>query len=212
MIDRTDISRLLALHSRAYDWLIFLVNEAKKDPDLLSPEVLEKIGKKKSCEQWVADKWTSIPEKMRPQKSDISGFARLFSSFFDTSFRVDSLTFDGKLMDVSVKIGAKKQPLPYGVKSVKALALKHLCSAENIKLSDAESRTIANRKSIADSLTIWAYIWELDRRVRGKGKGAVVHTLWRSMPFETRKQLDVETVWKAREHLLAHVGSSSHSV
>jgi hypothetical protein len=40
---------------------------------------------------------------------------------------------------------------------------------------------------------------ELDRRAKGKGKGVVVHQIWRSISKAMREALDVEKVWCCRE-------------
>ena len=51
-------------------------------------------------------------------------------------------------------------------------------------------------------MLVWTYVWELDRRARNKGKGPVVHRIWRAIPSQTRRALTADRVWSARQQLL----------
>ena len=60
-------------------------------------------------------------------------------------------------------------------------------------------------KGLEQDLLIWTYAWELGRRAKGKAKGPVVLRVWRAMPLDLRKNLNVETIWDARNRLLGHL-------
>jgi hypothetical protein len=94
----------------------------------------------------------------------------------------------------------------HGLKTAtQALALKHLANSQGTRVSDGEARKLAQRRSLQPHLLLWTYIWELGRRAKGKGKGAVVHSIWRSLPLTMRKDLNTEAVWAARQEIVAIV-------
>lgn len=208
MINEQDISKLLEIHSKAYSFLIHLANKSRKNPETLSARVVDELKKKKTCVNWLEDHINSIPVNFRPENEDISNFAGILSSFFVTSFKVDNLNFEGKLLDSDVKTITRKEGTSrLGQKAVRNLALKHLCRSQNIRITEAEARKILKNRKIHMDITIWAYVWELDRRARGKPKGSSVHILWRDMPYDIRKNLNVDLVMKSRQRLLEHAKS-----
>jgi hypothetical protein len=131
-------------------------------------------------------------------------FAALLASFLETSFRIDHVHFGDRLVATHLVRGASPGPTPRrGLSSTQALALRHLLSAQRLAVTDDEVRDLAHRADLAEPLAIWTYVWELDRRARGKGKGPVVHALWRHLPPAVRADLTADRVWTAREQLIA---------
>jgi hypothetical protein len=78
-----------------------------------------------------------------------------------------------------------------------------LAASEGISLTEKAAGRIVKRSAVRQAALLWTYVWELDRRSRRKGKGPVVHRIWRSIPWETKKALGVERIWEARAQLLA---------
>ena len=61
---------------------------------------------------------------------------------------------------------------------------------------------VRTRRDLRDAVLVWTYVWELDRRARNKGKGRVVHRIWRAIPSQTRRALTADRVWSARQQVL----------
>lgn len=202
MLDRVQIAELLTLHSQAYQLLMWLGEEAVNAPSLLGPDVVKQLQHATTAGAWLAAKRDVFPTGLVPD--DPTGpFASLFSSFFATSFRVKHLEFDERVIDSRLTLGiGRSLPKRSSTIRVQALALKHLASSAGSRISEGDARRLVKRDSLRLSSQLWAYVWELDRRVKGKAKGEVVHALWRLIPWETKKELTVAKVWEAREQLV----------
>ncbi len=202
MLDKSDIAELLTLQSQAYQLLMWLGEEAVNRPILLGPNIVKLLRHPKTAGQWLVAQREALPSNLVPNEP-AGPFAQLFSSFFSTSFRVKHLVLDDRLVDSRLMLGiTSPQPRQAGTVHVQALALKHLAGSAGARITEADARRIVKRESLRQASSLWAYVWELDRRARGKGKGVVVHALWRRIPWEMRKELTVAQVWEAREHLL----------
>lgn len=203
MLSRESVEKLLSTQARAYALLIWIGDRATNDPSWLAPDVVASLAKPALAARCLELRRREIPAAMLPDGPLDSSFVAIFSSFFETSFRVQHLAFDDVLVDAKLKLGtADDASGPWGVDNSLALALKHLASSEGVFVSEEVSRRMTKRSHLRESSLIWAYVWELDRRARGKGKGPVVRKIWRSIPWETRKVLSVDSVWQAREQLL----------
>jgi len=203
MIRREDTERLLALHTRAYGLLLWLGEQAAKEPRWLAPGVVARLAKPATSVGWLEQNRGEIPSELLPSGPIGDDFAALFSSFFDTSFRVDHLDFEGVLLDSALKLGAEDpSPGGRGMEHSQALALKHLAAFEKMFLAQDDARRLVKRRNLRAASLIWTYAWELDRRARGKGKGPLVRKIWRAIPLEIRKTLSAEVVWGARLELL----------
>jgi hypothetical protein len=212
MIDKENISKLLGLHQKAYRLLLFLAEQAKSNPSAFTDVVVEALSRKTSCARWLSANAAWIPKELKPKGEDASGFSALFSSFFGTSFRIDTLEWDGKAVDSTLRTGSRSGSISIrNVKHLKAMSLKYLCSQEGVRLDAARAGQLAGHKSIERELSLWAYVWGLDRRRKGKSKGPVVHKLWRSIPIDVRKNLTTDAVWNARQRLMQHVLSHAGS-
>lgn len=203
MIQRNDVERLLALQTRAYSLLLWLGEQAAKDPAWLAPEVVILLQKPATATQWLELNRLEIPAKLVPSGPLEEGFVALFSSFFDTSFRVNHLEFGEVLLDSALKVGAMEgSSSSRGTEHSQALALKHLAAFEKMFLDQGEARRLAKRSHLREASLIWTYAWELDRRAQGKGKGPVVRNIWRSIPIHIRKELAADLVWTSRQQLV----------
>jgi hypothetical protein len=202
VLTHDEIAQLLTLQSQAYDLLMWLADDAIRDPYLLSPEAISAVKEPEPAAQWLNRHRDHLPQKMLPERME-GAFANLFSSFFATSFHVDHLEFEGRLLDSRVKVGVhEKSWTGFGLEQTQALALRHLASSEKIQITEKDARKLVRRKSLHEPSLLWTYIWEMDRRAKQKGKGPVVHRIWRSIPFDTRKSLNLEQIWHARAQLL----------
>lgn len=201
MLNHDDVASLLALQSSAYKLLLWLADAVSWNANFLTAEEAKLLHKPKTADQWLQTHRSQIPETLLPiTLNDV--FTNIFSSFFSTSFQVS----DFDLFETRIKTRA---PGPTATRSevrhCQNLALKHLATAEKLILLDNEADTLVRRKSLHEALLLWTYIWELDRRSKRKGKGQVVHEIWKSIPRETRQSLDADLIWSARQQILQAV-------
>lgn len=205
MLNRDEIEVLLAAHNKAYQLLQWVADKALWKPDILSPQEAQGLEKPENMREWLKRRKNEIPPEFLPTELNAE-FVNLFASFFATSFRVGHFEFEGHLVESRVKLGiADRQSSLSNANQCRYLALKHLWSAENLYLTDQETKVFSKKQALKDDLLLWTYVWELDRRARGKGKGAVVHQIWHSLALDVRKSLDVEKVWDARTRILEAV-------
>ena len=175
---------------------------APTTPRCWEHDATQQLGQARSVPEWIARHGHRIPSDLVPATVD-GAFAALLASFLETSFRIEHVHFGDRLVATHLVRGVNPgQPLLRGLSSTQALALKHLLSAERLAVTDDDVRGLTRRADLAESLTIWTYVWELDRRARGKGKGPVVHALWRRLPPAVRADLTADRVWAARRQLI----------
>lgn len=204
MLDRSDITELLLLQSRGYRLLMWLDERSVRQPELLSAAAVAQLREPGSAAAWMERQRAMIPADLLPTTDQAPRFWDLFASFFATSFRVQRLEFDDRLLDARLKLGADDaDPTRTGVENAQALAVKHLAASQGLRLAEGEAKRLVKRAALKEAARIWTYVWELDRRARHKGKGPVAHRIWRTLPWSVKKTLDVEAVWAAREALLA---------
>jgi hypothetical protein len=205
MLTRDEIQQLLALQSRAYGLLMWLADESTKDPHLLSPAAVAALQEPGTAAEWLDRNRQRVPEALVSYEA-LQPFAALLASFFSTSFQVRHFEFEGRLIESRVTVGADTASSTHGgLEQCRALALRHLASTEKLPLLEKEARALVRRKSLSEASLLWTYVWELDRRAKQKGKGAVVHRIWKAIPRDVRKSLDVDRIWNAREQLLQAV-------
>ena len=202
VLTRDDVTVLLARQQAAYELLLWLGRTSADDPTLLDSDAVGELAHARTAAAWLARHLTRIPADLAPERMD-GPFAELFASFLTTSFRIEHVHFDGRLVATYLVRGATPGPVPRaGLAACQTLALKHLLVAEGASLAPGDVGGLARRSDLAEALGLWTYVWELDRRSRGKGKGPLVHALWRRLPREARQDLSTARLWAARERLL----------
>jgi hypothetical protein len=203
MLTRDDVALLLARQAQAYELLLWLGRTSAEDPSLLDADAVRELANARTVSGWISRHRHRIPPELLPGNVD-GPFAALFASFLATSFRIDHVHFGDRLVATYLVRGATPERAPRaGLTASQTLALRHLLTAERILLTGDEIGSLARRTDLAEALELWTYVWELDRRSRGKGKGPLVHRLWRRLPRATRSDLTTTRVWAAHEQLLA---------
>lgn len=202
-MNKLDVATLLRLHYNAYQLLLYIDQRSMTQPQWLAPQVAEQLASRRTAAQWLADHRSELPADLLPESEHVEPFANLFASFFQISFEVEHVEFENALLSARIRSGLS-QADPHGrsTREVVAAALKYALANEGIRLTIPESRQLAKNTDIQTETRILAYVWELDRRARGKSKGAVVHTLWRSLPSEARRNLDEDTLWLEKQVVL----------
>jgi hypothetical protein len=154
---------------------------------------------------------------------DIPAFARLFSSFLQTSFRLvesaPTTAYDywgeesgwvgsGKRRLVAGAPGGKKSPkgkakVGETAHELRILALEELALEHDFLPERAPLESLERDPSLAADVTLWTYIHELNRRAHFASQGEAVRSLWLAMDKKGREKIDAVRVLKAREALLA---------
>ena len=215
MITRDDVARVLDLQARAYETLLWLSHVSFARPEMLNEQTAEVLRDPASCRRWVAEQFERMPPRLRPAPEEAEPFSLLFSSFFQTSFRVekrqvtyapphyvlatnkDEGTGKGRLEARAVprhlrrKRAGEAQHLEY-----RALTLLN-DGPEDAAFWEAAKALRADERARPD-LVVWTYACELVHRSRGEAHGPAVHLLWKQMPKDVRKGLNADVVWAAR--------------
>ncbi len=66
---------------------------------------------------------------------------------------------------------------------------------------------IAQGSALAADLTLWTYAVQLVNRAHYASQGPSVYRLWLDLPEKTRRNLNADLVWQARQRLLNHLNS-----
>jgi hypothetical protein len=221
-MEKHQIERVLDLQQRAYNLLLWISDQARHQPDLLSEANLQKLRYAQGCDEWVRHMMGMFPENFRPGEADIGAFAHLLSSFFNTSFHVETKnesnwssrhsTYDTWVATKLVPGAPKSTKGPAAKKraqekdrqsahNLQLIALEELAIENDIDLTRAQIEALAAQPDIAESLNLWSYAHELMRRSQFASQGAAVHQMWLSLDKKTRENLSADTIWQAREQL-----------
>lgn len=220
-MNRTEIERILRLQKGAYEFLLWIDERAERDQSLLNDENLEKWRHGASCEEWVRHIHGSIPVAIRPETDEIPAFSRLFSSFFQTSFRISEgaprreyrwneqlYITGGKRKLVAGAPGGKKSAkgkakLGESARELRLIALEELALDNEILLERAALEQLESDENSREDLTLWTYFHELQRRANFASQGEAVRSLWLAMDKTEREKLNADKILAARERLLA---------
>ncbi len=226
-MNKDDIERILRLQHSAYELLLWLNKRAEHEQEILSDHNLEKWRFAESCETWIRDVYGMIPQALRPSQDDIPAFARLFSSFFQTSFRLvesaPTRAYDN-WGEESGWVGSGKRKLmpgaPSGKKSAKGkakvgesarelrlIALEELALENNLLLSRADLEVLEKDEKLHDALVLWTYFHELNRRANFASQGEAVRSLWQAMDKKEREKMNADKIINARDSLVAALKS-----
>lgn len=221
---KEELNRVLDLQNKAYGLLLWIDDQARHQPDLLSEKNVEAWRSVASCEDWVRRMIGTVPRDLRPEESDIPAFAHLMSSFFNTSFRVEEKTtsnwrnsYDSYIVErrkrllpgisTTRKTKAQKEKTLESARHLQLIALEELAIENDFDLSREQLETLAHQSQIQNALNLFSYAHELMRRSQFASQGAAVHALWNTMDKKTRQKLNTEVIWQAREKLLEEVRS-----
>ena len=198
-----ELELLLHTSNTSYQFLLHLANLAKDSPGLLTPESVALLKTKTGCLKWIRENQELVPIHLRPNTENLPAFSMLVRSYFLVSFHFDTMKWNGQVLDTNLKLGttAPTTALSKTSPTMKFYAVKHLLASKNIFPDDKALKRLVRRKCIAEDIILWTYVWELRQRAKGKDKGPKVHGLWRSMPYELRKNITVKRVIEASESL-----------
>jgi hypothetical protein len=141
MLTRERVDELLQLQGKAFEILMWLADEATNNPHLLGPQAVVHLGRASSAAAWVeihAPKFRI--DQLTP--GQLRAFSALFSSFFATSFRVEHVFFDDKLLESRVKVGlGPDTPSHSGLSIVRS---SRFATWQGVRSRRFQSRTLAD--------------------------------------------------------------------
>jgi len=202
-MDPEEITALLALQRRAYELVLHLAGLARREPAFMK-NAARHLSSRRECESWLRAERGQLPEHLYPRERDMRPFAQLVWSFFHVSFRIDTMEWDGRVLDAHVVThkGRPRARGAAGLRSVKRNALRQLHRRRGLELPAEALTGMLGDRCLREPLALWTYVWELRQRARGKTKGRVLHQLWRSLDLDVRKNLDAEAVIEAMDALI----------
>ncbi len=214
-MNREELEKVMGWQKRAYGLLMWLNHEARANPARLSAEEVERMSVAESCVGWINHNLNSLPREFWPEPSEVVPFARLFSSFFATSFRVGLVGRRDSMRTETGLIGGEKKPKDgrnkkhlerrqkEAAQELKRAALSGLAKDEGVVATVEGLDAMIASTELGSKVTLWTYACELKRRTEYVSQGTAVHELWVELDEKTRKRMDGEMVWKARGQLIA---------
>jgi hypothetical protein len=216
-ITRDEVARVLDLQSRAYETLLWLSHVSFARPEMLNDQTADLLRDAARCRRWVSDQFDRLPPRLRPSPDEAEPFALLFSSFFQTSFRIErrqvSYAPPHFVIATNRDEGAGRRKLqaravPRHLRRKRAGQAQHLeyraltllnDGPEDARFWKAAEEVRADR--VRTDLVVWTYACELVHRSRGEAHGPAVHLLWKQIPKAVRQHLSADVVWEARHRV-----------
>lgn len=212
-VDRARLALVLELHQRAYQLWTWIASEALHDPALLSRDAELAIADPARCASWLADLGERVPAALVVAPEHHGAYAALVSSFLHTSFHVQRLEWNGRVVDAQVRRGPghpgarAARRARHGGSAVRE-ALHRIARDEALHVSPRALRAV-ERGAAPDDLTLWTYAIGLIRRSEGRGEGEDDWRRYRAIDPAHRRALEIDHVWAARERLVTQLRRSS---
>ena len=206
MLERPEVEQLLRVHQHAYQVLLLISERAARTPATLDQKTIAQLRDGDTCRSWLLTHRKTLPKSVWPGDDSLIVFAQILASIFRDSFSVDTLEWDGVMLNATVRVdtsesraSAKKRSKFY------AEAVKRLARSVGRRLAWTEAHQVAKSADIADDITLWAWVFELSRRAKGRESGAMGRSLWRAIPQGIREDLQASRVIMAQDQILARV-------
>ena len=212
-ISHGEIASVLDEHHRAYEALRWLSHISFARPQVLTEQTAATLQNAEACARWAGENVAMFPARVRPKPGSVEVFARLFASFFQTSFRIERrgtgvdshLQIERHRDEAAGRDRLSARKIPRGLKRKRKDESQHLKFRALTLVGDETgpgfwdaARELLNDADVRDDLNLWTWACELVHRSRGEAHGPAVHLLWRRIPHEVRRSISVDRVWEAR--------------
>lgn len=222
MLNKDELTIAIELQRRSYNLLLWVGTAISKGV-ILFDRAHDYMDEAEAAEAWIAGHYQNLPPECRPKRELLKPFSRFFATYLTTSFELikrpgQQLTSEcGCYCQLCSYLVAAphlktKKLLPRDkerARKTKLAALQQLSMELNAHLDRQQLEKIANAKSSAADVALFAYGQQLIERTQGRSPGPAVLALWREIAWTTtapRKDfvLDAEDILRA-EHSLANV-------
>jgi hypothetical protein len=214
---REQIDRVIRLQAIAYELLCWLGNIAFARPQMLNERTADELLDAERCVAWVRKHREEFPVRLRPAAEEMETFSLLFSSFFQTSFRIQRMEDIGRPSYYRIcpnkdrATGSKglrgRRTVPRTLRrkrkeQARGLMLRGLAKLVGDGCLPEVAESVLIDETMTQDLLLWAWTVELMSRAEGVTRGPAVHTLWQEMEPAERRRISGERVWKARQRLV----------
>jgi hypothetical protein len=197
----TELESALDLQKRAYALLLWTGKEARR---LLADESLSSSAK---CADWLKRHLNEFPVELRPGADEFDGFAKMLTSFFNTSFHLEGAGGNVRLIRGRKFKDGRNKKYAQGraaevAEELTRVAIASLAKEEGVRLEGDLIANILKDDALTAQVSLWAYGCELVRRSQFASQGSAVHHLWLELDEKKRRGLNAEAIWKARSALV----------
>lgn len=201
------IETVVQQQQHAYALLLWLDERARRNPTILSREVEIALGRPQTCEEWLQAAWCHLPSRFLPRRDRSAPFAALLSSFFQVSFHIDRLEWQGRPVEARLVLGPRapaKRTAKRGRHGGNVFdeTLHHLCGDAGITADRSVLRRLRRAQTLTQDLLVWTWARGLVERAHGRAEGIQTWRIWRRIAPQTRRVLDANAVWVARSRLV----------
>jgi len=202
-MNMNELNHVLHLQGVAYRLILWLNEQAARDPRRLSESEIGNIRYGASCLGWLERVHGELPVELRVNHADRPALANLIAAFLQTSFdcRLTRVRWNGPLVPQLVASGHARKARSEAL-ALERISLKVLLEDEGQPVEHACVTRVMHDRARRDDLLLWSYAVELVRRSQFASQGHAVHYLWKQLDPQARKRLKAEDIWAARSRLL----------
>lgn len=224
-MEKHELEKVLELQARAYELLMWINAQAASEPALLSEESVQALKYAASCRAWIEHRGGSFPQHLRVEAGDMDAFAHLLSAFLSTSFRVEEASHSSRRPGsygwgtetrrrlvagaTPARSRASRAKIEESARNLQLIALEELAIENDLDLPHASLQVLVEREDLQIARALWSYGHELVRRSKFASQGASVHAMWRALDEKSRRKLDVDEFWSARQVLVTVLQAAS---
>lgn len=217
-MNQTEIETALELHQKAFSFLLDCRASGHAGSHPFDESTITAWRSADTCIGWITRHYDQLPTAFRPQRDQIIGFGQFLSSLFATSFSVSKTVRDGEVrihvralptrrLDGSKKSNHAKTKERKSADLLRQHAIEALAAESEHAQPLSATAVFAQDSALASDLTLWAYAVQLVNRAHYASQGPAVYRLWLDLPEKTRRNMNADLVWQARQRLLNHLNS-----
>jgi len=214
-MNQIEIETALDLHKKAFGFLLECRTSGHAGSRPFDEATITAWRSADTCIDWITRHYEQLPLTSRPQRDQIAAYGQMLSSLFSTSFSASKTVRGGEVqilvralptrrLDGSKKsehAKAKEQKMADLLRQGALDALAIEAEVQPVPITSAFTQDCA----LAADLTLWTYASQLVNRAHYASQAPAVYRLWLDLPEKTRRNLNPDFVWQARQRLLDHL-------
>ena len=223
MVDREELVRAVELQRRSYNLLRWLSSSISKNV-IRFDRAHDYLDEEKAAEDWIKGHYLNLPPDCRPEREELTAFARFFATYLTTSFDLVPLptwratTNCGcwchicMYLESATHLKTKKVTRRDKERSekLKVAAVRQLAFEHNVPLGQQEAERLIDSPANTKDAALVAYGQQLIERTHGRSAGPAVLALWRQFAWTQTAlkkdfHLDAEEILRAKESLIGAI-------